>query len=87
MGRSIPVSKRISKGDAPTTSYFMKEPTPQEAGRVLRSIISKLRSGANYDKCEAEARPYIEIINKRSEELGKKFGIKTKKIAFASIAR
>jgi len=61
--------------------------TPGEAGKALKQVLAKLRAGADYYKCEAEARPFIEIINKRSEELGNKFGVKSKKISFAYVAR
>jgi hypothetical protein len=61
--------------------------TPKQAGKELKQVLAKLRAGADYYRCEAEAKPFIDIINKRSEELGKKFGVKTKTITFTSIAR
>jgi hypothetical protein len=65
----------------------MKKLTPKQAGKELRQILAKLHAGAYYYKCEAEAKPFIDIINKRSEELAKKYGVKAKKISFVHIAR
>ncbi len=65
----------------------MKKITPKQAGIELANIVAKLRAGADYYKCEAEAKPFIDIINKRSEELAKKFKVKGKKILFSSVVR
>jgi len=65
----------------------MKNITPKQAGKELTKILAKLRAGADYYECETEAQPFINIINKRSIELGKKFGVKAKKISFAYVAR
>ena len=65
----------------------MRTITPKQAGIALKEVLVKLRAGADYYQCEEEAKPFIAIINKRSKELGIKFGVSAKKIYFSYIAR
>lgn len=53
----------------------------------IKEIKIKLLHGADYKQCQAEAQPYIDLMNKRGEAISKKFGFRHSKITFQKIMR
>jgi hypothetical protein len=55
---------------------------------ALRNIQMWMGMGAiTYDKAKEMAAPYIEAINEKAKEIGKKYGLKPRLITFASFMR
>jgi len=61
--------------------------TANEAMGELLKIKYQLKAGFDYTECKNNAEQYLEIINKRSVELAKKYGVRSKLISFASFVR
>lgn len=60
----------------------------KENREVIKSIASDLRFGKiTYEEAQAKAKPYIDRMNKRGEELAKEYGMKYKPLTFKYLMR
>jgi phage FluMu gp28-like protein len=63
------------------------KPEILEAYQKIEDVKIKLRHGANYNACQEEARPALEVLNSEGTLIAKRCGTKFKKLSFTSLMR
>lgn len=55
---------------------------------IIESIRQRMNAGVlTYEEAEAEAKPTIDAMNKRTEEIAKEYGVKPKYLSFKYLMR
>lgn len=65
----------------------MKNQRIQDAQLTIEIVKRKLRQGADYHECRAEAQPALDIINEEGKKIAKKYNQRYKPVTFTGIMR
>lgn len=65
----------------------MKNQQVQDAHLTIELVKRKLRQGADYKECRAEAQPALDVLNEEGRRIAKKYGQRYKKLSFTAIMR
>jgi len=65
----------------------MKNQKVEDAKTTIELVKRKLRQGADYKTCRAEAQPALDVLNEEGRKIAKQYGQRYKKLSLTAIIR